>query len=190
MRSLLLLIVVVCCSQPALAAVPDPGHSAVDPCLVVCPAGDSFFHVIVRDIVGNPIAGSTVIVDLCSCSSVVPCPGEGCAQIGHTDASGSVTFAIKAGGVCAAGAFITADGVALGVRAVASPDQNGDLFVDAADVAVAVGKIGGADPTADLDCDHFVTPSDVTLIGAHQGHACDTVPTQAQSWGHVKAIYR
>ena len=189
-RSLFLLVSLLFCSQPALAAVPDPGHSAVDPCLIVCPNGDFAFHVTVRDIIGAPIANANVTIDLCACPAVALCPGEPCLQAKLSDASGNVTFNIKAGGVCTSSVSIQADGVQLGVRVVASPDQNGDLFVDAADVSVAVGKLGNSDPTADFDCDGAVSPADVTIIGAHQEHNCSPVPTQTQSWGLMKAIYR
>lgn len=188
--SLLLLLALVFCSSPAVAAVPDPGHSAMDACLIVCPNGDFAFHVKVRDIAGNPIGNSAVAINLCNCGSVIVCPGVSCVVQAVTNVAGDATFNIKAGGVCTSSAVITADGVVLGSRVVASPDQNGDLFVDAADVAIAVGKIGFADPTADLDCDGVVTPADVTIIGAHQEHNCSPVPTATQSWGHVKAIYR
>lgn len=190
MRSLLLLVVLLFCSQPALAGVPDPAHSTMDACLVVCPEGDFTFHVTVRDIAGNPIANSSVHVDMCLCPSVIPCPGEGCTYIKLTDAAGNATLQIKAGGTCLAGVLITADGVVLGSRAVASPDQNGDLIVDAADYAAAVGKLGLSDPTADFDCDGGVTNADLNVVYAHAGHSCQAVPGLQQSWGRMKAIYR
>lgn len=189
-RSLLLPLVLLLCSQPVMAAIPDPVHSSVDPCLIVCPEGDFTFRVTVRDIVGNPIANASVQVDLCRCPSVIPCPGEGCAYIKLSDAAGNATFQIKAGGTCAAGVLITADGVVLGSRGVASPDQNGDLIVDAADYAVAVGKLGNTDPTADFDCDGGVTNADLNVVYLHSGHSCQSVPALQQSWGRMKAIYR
>lgn len=189
-RSLLLPLVLLLCSQPAMAAVPDPSHSAVDACLIVCPEGDFTFHVTVRDIVGSPIANSTVQVNLCTCPSVIPCPGEGCSYLQQTDAAGNATFQIKAGGTCLGGVLITADGVLLGSRGVASPDQNGDLIVDAADYAVAVGKVGLPDITADFDCDLLVTNADLNVVYTHAGHSCQPVPALQQSWGRMKAIYR
>ena len=188
---LLIFSIAILWSAPSRADVPDPGHSAVDPCLVVCPQGDFAFQVIVRNIVGIPIPNSQVIVDLCGCTEVHPCPGEPCQITGLTDASGTVVFHIKAGGTCSTGAAtVRADGVLLANRFVASTDQNGDLFVDASDVAIGVGKIGSGDYTGDLDCDGAVTSADVTIIREHGGHMCGAVPTLPSSWGRVKAIYR
>src|SRR5262249_11520718 len=155
-RFLLLLLVPmsVVSMSAARAAVPDAALSSVDPCLIVCPGGDFTFHVTVRDVAGVPIANSYVTIDLCHCARVHVCPGTPCPVAMHTEAAGTANFQIKAGGVCPdSPVSVRADGVPLRMRGVASPDQNGDLIVDAADIAVAVGKLGTSDNTADFDCD-------------------------------------
>jgi hypothetical protein len=179
-------------SGPARAGVPSPPQSSVDPCFVVCPNGDIAFHVVVRDVASLPIANAVVIIDLCSC--VGPtfniCPGIACQVAALTDLNGAAVFHINAGGTCDSPVNVYADGVLLAARRVASPDQNGDLIVDAADASILGGKIGTTDPSGDLDCDGSVTPNDMSVRALHAQHACGIVPTNAQSWGKVKAIYR
>ena len=173
----------------ANAAVPSPATSHVDPCLVICPNGDFAFHVIVRDAANNPVGGSSVVINFCNCPGVHLCSGP-CDLLATSDATGAVTFQIKGGGICSA-ATVSADGVILAIRAVASPDQDGDLSVSAADIGIVNGKVGSADPTADFDCDGSVTAADVGIATAHGSHVCQgPVPTEPRSWGGLKAFYR
>jgi hypothetical protein len=194
-RSLLLLLppcLALLSAPSANAAVPDPLRSQVDPCLVVCPAGDFTFHVVVRDVANVPIAGATVVVNLCNCPSVHLCSGP-CDVLATSDAAGNAFFQIKGGGICPGGvASVTADGVLLASRTVASPDQDGDLSVTSADIAIISGKLLlPYDPGADLDCDGTVSNADVSIASSHSSHNCQgVVPTEGQSWGKVKAIYR
>src|SRR3989442_1095015 len=53
--------------QVVRAGCPAPPTSSMDPCLVVCPAGDSVFVVHVRDWTNTPVAGADVTVDFCGC---------------------------------------------------------------------------------------------------------------------------
>jgi len=41
-----------------------------------------------------------------------------------------------------------------------------------------------------LGRDGSVTPNDQTFRAQHAQHACGVVPTQAESWGRVKSMYR
>lgn len=189
---LLLFAFVSLASGSAGAAIPSPSTSTVDPCFVVCPFGDIAFHVTVRDIANNPVANSSVLVDFCSCPGVHFCPQDTCPEISHTDILGRVTFLIHAGGTCPdLSVRISADGVLLATRRVASTDQDGDLDVDAQDRAIANSKVGSGDPTADLNCDSAVTAADVTYLEQHLGHDCfGAVPTLPSTWGKVRAFYR
>ena len=54
--------------------------------------------------------------------------------------------------------------------AVASFDQNADLTVDTADLALIEAKRGTADRTADFDCDNAVTDADLAIAAGHLGH--------------------
>jgi hypothetical protein len=158
----------------------------------VCPDGDFTFHVTVRDIANAPVPGAAVVVNLCNCSSVHLCSGP-CDILVVADAAGNASFQIKGGGICASGgATVTADGVILATRAVASPDQDGDLSVTAADIGIINAKESlPYDPGADLNCDGLVSNGDVAIATAHIGHNCQgPVPTEGQSWGKLKAIYR
>src|SRR5689334_20762333 len=96
-RSLLLLLLSCLALLPPLsasAAVPSPANSQVDPCLVLCPAGDFTFHVVVRDIANVPVAGASVVVNLCNCPNVHLCSGP-CDVLVTSDAAGNATFNIK-----------------------------------------------------------------------------------------------
>lgn len=190
-------------SVGAAAGVPSPAHSSVDPCLVVCPAGEIVFRVVVRDLNHSPVANSYVVIDFCGCASVTLCPVSltdpyqrlnACQILKITDAQGSADFAIRAGGGCSSlGARVLADGILLAQRDVASPDQDGNLMVDLADLSLAEAKRGSADPAADFDCDGLVTDPDVDFVVLHGKHDCpppDPTPATRRSWGEVKIIYR
>jgi len=180
------------CATIASAQVPDPTTSSVDACLIVCPRGDFALHVTVRDAVGNPIAGSTVNVDICPFSTVHFCPSAQCALQSITGPTGQVAFVFEAGGIANGPVNVIADGVFLRQLPVASPDRNGDLVVDATDVALVTARVGMVDRTADFDCDQGVVDAqDVAVAQAHVGHVCSG-PTRMSpsSWGTVKTLYR
>ena len=179
-------------SLAASANVPSPPNCSVDPCLVICPQGDIPFHVTVRDFANVPIANSAVVIDFCSCvgHGFSFCLSLPCRVVAISDIAGRATFNIPGGGLCATPVSVYADGVLLASRTIASPDQNGDMTVDAADAAILGGKIGTTDPSGDLDCDGSVTPNDQSTRALHAQHSCGAVPTQEQSWGRTKAIYR
>jgi len=202
LRSLLLCAML---TLPAVAAsgVPSPSNSTVPFCLLGCPAGDMVITIVVRDLANNPVTNSTVVLDFSACPAFTLCPVEPTDPYiydapsrtvrAFTDASGTVRFPLRAGGVCgtANGVRVFADGVFLAGRTFASPDQNGDLFVNAVDQGIASAKLGFADPTADFDCDGGVTAADLGVVAAHLSHGCSgPTPTRAKSWGSVKIIYR
>ena len=174
------------------AAVPSPEHSSVDPCLIVCPAGDIAFTVIVRDAADQPVPGSFVQVSFCA-GGVTRCdPLTVCDAGGTTGLDGRIVLHYAAGGTSAAPADVHADGILLATRPIASPDQDGDQSVGAADVAIAQAKLGMVDPTMDLACDQgVVDQADLDVQALHLGHFCDqSVPVQPGSWGKVKALFR
>jgi hypothetical protein len=98
------------------------------------------------------------------------------------------------GGVCSAGVVVSVCGIILNYTPipVASPDQNADLLVADADVAIASGLLGSHDPRADFDGDGTVTEADIAwLTDLHGGHSCDNVvPARTTTWGLVKILYR
>lgn len=196
-RALLLALVLSCTLATTAHAitVPSPANSTVDPCLIVCPRGDVAFHVTVRDQIGAVVVGSSVIIEFCPAPSVRLCfPVTGCLVQGITDVTGYVAFAIQAGGITPPGTQIRviADGVVLATRPVASPDQNGSLNVDGADVSIAMNKLGTVDPTTDFDCDQgVVDKADLILLQSHFNHVCDVpTPDDSRTWGRVKTMYR
>lgn len=199
----LALLILSTSGVPAASGVPSPANSSVPACLVACPAGDVAFHVVVRDIASIPIAGSTVEVDLSECPGLAFCPTQGPGvtydPTSHrarmfTNSSGVADLRLKLGGACAAGARVYADGVMLSssLLPVASPDQNADLLVSNADLAIATALLGTSDPRADFDCDGTVTAADLAwLSNQHGGHSCDNVvPARPASWGRLKLHYR
>jgi hypothetical protein len=199
-RLLFLLTLAALAAMPAMssAGVPDPFRSIVDPCLTICPLGDIPFTVRVRDIAGNPIINSFVELNLCDATNVRYCPSgsSSCSRTMLTDVSGTATFVLEAGGISSGSqlASIRADGVLLAYRPVASPDQNGDLWVNGTDQGILTAKLGAVDPTGMIACDvstNVVTQADLDAQLLHMGHACGApVPVNPQSWGDLKIIYR
>ena len=185
----------------AEAGIPLPMWSTVDSRLVLCPAGDLAFHVTPRR--GSaPVAGAQLFVYFCDATGWTFDPaaqpatifffGTACAPSVFTDQSGLATFALKAGGTTADSTVaLYVDGVPFGRRFLASPDQNGDLRVDAADEVLLASKLGTHDLSADFDGDGLVTEADHTIQRAHLGHASEqaTSATPA-SWGRLKTPRR
>lgn len=190
-------------SGAAMANVPNPSDSMVDPCLVVCPAGEIVFHVTVLDFGHVPVPNSVVLIDFCGCPNVTLCPQSqtdpylrlnACQIAKITNVQGVANFAIRAGGGCSnLGARVYADGILLAQRNVASPDQDGNLMVLLPDLSLADSKRGSADPTADFDCDGLVADSDVDFVVPHGKHTCpptDPTAVTRPTWGALKTIYR
>jgi hypothetical protein len=186
-----------------LAGPPLPGDSYVDPCLHVCPAGDLVFRVI-GGRAGHPECGWPAQIDLCGCPEVRLAPTLGtepntiypddpCLPSMMLPCPDAIAdFPLAAGGVCRDAAIAVSAGLTLAtLTAVSSPEQNGDLVVDAADIALAQAKLGTTDPTMDLDCDGVVTADDLAIQSAHLGHRWEgATPSPTASWGRVKTIYR
>jgi hypothetical protein len=164
--------------------VPDAAQSSVDPCLIICPEGDSDFAVVVRDGLGNPIPAAETMVDLCDCPETSLCDSNagdaytiegGCKIVGLSDVTGTFTFAIRGGGTCSeARAVVSANGVTLGNRAIASFDQGGNGGVNIFDEEVLLDKVVNSplDPAGDLDCDGVVSGVDLALLRTHTHHSC------------------
>jgi hypothetical protein len=76
-----------------------------------------------------------------------------------------------------------------------SPDQNGDLVVDAADEAILNDKIANPSQanvlTADLNGDGILDDLDLAVVHAHTNHVCsDRTPVRRSAWGELKLLYR
>ncbi len=194
-------------AAPASSAVPSPVNSAVPDCLVGCPLGDMAFDIIVRDVANNPVANSTVVLDFSLCPEAYICTfGNGPVPYTVditartlsmlTDATGLARFPPRMGGGCAANTVrVFADGVMLGQRAFASPDQDGDGFTSnllTNDHALFYAKVGTTDPTADFDCDADVDIDDQGIFFFHASKSCFGYVDAARrgTWGQVKSYYR
>jgi hypothetical protein len=193
-----------------ISSYTDPAHCSVTARFVVCPAGDVTYDVVVRDQNWFPMAGVGVWLDFSGCANLQLCPGccagvtiDPVARTGYaaTNALGAVHYSLRMGGVCngstisvsaALMPWDTSPGVLLARSAVSSPDQNGDLDVDAADVAVVSAAIGTINWGADFDGDGRVTLSDLAwLTNNHIGHSCTgVVPARTPTWGGLKLLYR
>ena len=185
-------------AKPVLAGPPLPGESWADPCIALCPKGDLIFHLHgFRN--GSPVEAWPVEVNFCGAPGVHLAPATGaepyqiilgCRASVLTGADGVGVFAIKGGGVARDVRVEVTSPLVLAVRtAVVSPDQNGDLQVDQSDVALAEAKLGGDDPTADLDCDGAVTAADLTMLRAHLGHSAGPTAAQTKSWQGIKQLF-
>lgn len=187
----------------AWAAHPYPPACTVDPCVRLCPNGDMALHVVVRDATSQPIPFAQIVVEFTQCPGIFLCPLNGSepysisppSSVDMTvNLSGAADIPIRAGGICSGGLVsVYANGQLIAQRpGVASPDQNGDAVVNAADQAIMAAKIAGSyDPTADLDCDGTLGAVDAGIQNAHLGHSCSAaVPVMPRSWGSIKTIYR
>lgn len=171
----------------AEAKIPCVSCSEVDPRLIACPAGDSLFRVIVRDVSFNPLPGYSVSVEVCDCPGARIAPAasdlsyelvDACTAVLLTDVWGVADFYLRGGGGCSGSIDVWAAeyGIRLALpMSMASPDQDGDLVVDTQDLAMIESKLGTSDPTADLDGDGSVTNSDITIAQAHVGHMAQGV---------------
>lgn len=186
-------------AAPVTAGVPNAANSYVSAPVVFCPAGDAVLSMIIRKIV--PVPNAEVVLEFhCPGIQFPPVLGnEGyvfmtpTVIVQNTDGLGRVGFAIRAGGTCPAGGMaIYANSVPFGTRAVASPDQDGNLGVGANDLALAEAKLGNADPTADFDGDGTVTSADLDILRAHLGHHAPgmATPVSSRSWGAIKLLYQ
>lgn len=185
----------------AHAGPPYPWWSTVDPRLILCPAGDIAFHVIARRF-ETPVPGTMLVVDFCNATGwafdpaaqppEIFFPGPACLAAVYGDATGLASFALRAGGTTADSTVaLSVDGMPFGQRFLSSPDQDGDLLVNAADEAILVSKLGSNDLSADFDADGVVTAADRTFLRAHLGHATEQpVSATAGSWGRLKIAYR
>ena len=190
--------------RPALASVPDPGHSTAPACFVGSPDGAFVATVIVKDIAGSPINMSNVVLDfsfLNTCTAFSPCPTvcTGCTLnplartiSNYTDAAGVATFDLRLGGVCPNETFrIYADGVLIGTPFFSSLDQDGDQAVTGADLVRVQNAMVTGDRSSDFDCSGTVTAADLAIANAHLGHTCSgVVAVPNRSWGFVKGAYR
>lgn len=179
-RAILILALLGTSARDAHAglSVPDPANSSTPPCIVVCPAGDIPIQVVVRDRDHQPINGARVLLDLCTCTGLVYCVDtSSCLPRTSGTDTGHAALLIPAGSGCTDKMLrLYADGVVLNTYAsLASPDQDGDLAVTAADISIITSKLGLNDPSADFDCDGTVTDNDVTLARNHLGHGCPVV---------------
>lgn len=197
------LLLLASLAAPAFGGVPDPAHCTVPPCLVLCPAGDVTYTVVVRDIAGAPVSGCTVRLEFVNCNWVVVCSLDCCPgliiddlhqQVRTTsDVNGVANFPVMMGGLCpGATVGVSAAAVHLADVHLASPDQNGNLIVGADDAQHVHDLIGSTDPGADFDGDGTVTQADYDwLVNSHGGHSCtNAVPVRPRTWGSIKLLYR
>jgi hypothetical protein len=185
------------------AAIPSPPNCTVPMGFVACPFGDVGFTVVVRDIASFPVAGAVVELDFGACPGFGLC--DDCCSGVTLDlvnqrasmvagANGMATFALKTGGGCGGQhVLVRADGVLLASIPVASPDQDGTLYVSTHDQDLMTAKLGTQDPTADFDFDGWVTQADMDwALQNHAGHSChgDVVDARRPTWGTLKVRYR
>jgi hypothetical protein len=157
----------------------------------------------VRDVGNLPVANCEVSLHFDACPAFQICADccdgvtidpQNRAPSRHTNTNGVVTFSLRLGGVCGeqrmivrAGGYLLSDGVL-----VASPDLDGNLLVDGADLVNVYLLIGSHETRADFDGDGEVTQADYDWMRDLRGaHTCSgPVPEQTPSWGVLKLIYR
>lgn len=161
--------------SPAMAGVPSPPNCSVDPVLV----GDSNgmqigagFRVTVRDIVGNPVAGSSVTLGFFGTTrpytvqvapAAVTCPFI----VKSTDAAGHVVFQARFGGFANAPAInVQADGINLKVVPARSTDLDANGATDAFDFVHFRNNFlnSPAAPETDYNQDGVTDPFDFNIF--------------------------
>lgn len=183
-------------------------YSSADPALVLCPAGDLEFHADAR-IAPGVLAFRVfqILLDITDATGLrlagaQPDPACQLATYGGRDYAlqscspmGHAVFRLSGGG-CGTGVVLPVgnshDAVVLATPTTfLSPDQDGNLFVDGADLALVEAKLGTHDPTADFDFDGTVTEGDQSIAQAHFGHlASGSGPVAARrgTWGRLKSL--
>ncbi len=215
MLSRLLLLAGLLVATPAAGSgIPDPARSTIPQRLVMCPAGDLSAELILRDFANNPIDQAQVVMDFSGCSAFVHCAHpipQGVTNltvddvnkriVGTTDANGRLVVQVAMTGSCLSqgnpiNIQVYGNGVLLsGSSFLMSPDQNGDLIVDAADEAIMNDKIADPTPlnvlTADFNGDGILDGADLAFLQAHATHVCtDNTPVRRRAWGRLKLLYR
>ncbi len=196
------------CAIPVVAwsnceYMPAPWNCTVPPRLVACPLGDAGYEVVVRDVGNWPVVDVLVRLDFSKCSGAAFCPVQGdltawdpVARVASTwsNDQGVAAFHLKMGGICPDDSIeVLACSTVLGRSVgVASPDQDGNLVVNGADVAIVRGLLGTGSPQADFDGDGLVEADDLAFVAEqHYAHGCDgVVPTRRPGWGTLKQLYR
>jgi len=195
-----ILAVVACASVLALpgfvraetACLPAPmaGISSVPPFAFACPGGDAVYEVTVMSLPCPPL---TDPIPLFGVAVRMDFDASGCAPFTHcsssqdpwtfysdpdqtvthlTDVNGNAWFHLEMGASTGSCIQVLGESTLLGFTRLVSPDQNGDLVVDATDMAIIESRFGTTDPGADLDNNGIVNQTDRDLAGVHLGHAC------------------
>jgi hypothetical protein len=178
----------------ARAGVPDTRYCVADSNLVASPDGGFAYTVLVRDNSDAPIANATIVLDFTGSPGILLCGSQDTDHddklIGTTNASGSVTFFVKAGGTSTGRVWV---GTTLDLIVMARPrttDFDADSDVDAADQAALNALMGSAGPNGDFDRNGVVDSADAAILNSHVGGTCTATPAYQESWGAVKARYR
>jgi hypothetical protein len=205
--ALFVLAAIALVPSAAVAKIPSWQNSDVPARMLVAPDGSVEFHVVFRDIANVPIAGSVVFVDLsrctglrivgCSeCAGATPYDPETRIFETQTAADGSATIRVCGSIVCDESAaekpvWVMGDGAVVRWVTVATTDLSGNGLVDEADVALWDVRAAAGDRIGDYDGDGDLDVADRAFLSASIGAHCDAaVPTQAASWGRLKAIHR
>jgi len=187
MARLLSALLVACLLTGGFSAALASGIPSAPLCTVpvrvaLCPAGDLVFSATMRDLINNPLADVDTWLEFCAASGwVLASSGQPpaitfpqpCLPTVITDFNGVAAFALKGGGTVSGGIRLLCGGALVrNDLGLASPDQNGDLTVDARDMAILVRKIFAPtlDPTGDLNLDGHVNAGDLAVVMRHLGH--------------------
>ena len=141
------------------------------PCLLICPASDIVYRVVLKDSCGNPVCDTVnTWLDFSQCNAI-PCPGEepfwpNVFPDSCDPATGTHFFTVDAGQqgctTCPVGLIV--NGFFCRIVEARFFDTNGDLCVFPNDL------LGG--PCNDYDCDGLFTPNDQTIFDSHLDHCC------------------
>lgn len=170
-----------CC--PNIGAVgPNCDSTIVPNCLVMCPASDVPYTIVLKDANGNPVGGYPVAqmwLDFSGCPLVCPCPEEKSwprvFPNGPSNALGQVTFYVDAGIQCPPGQpcpvvlnIVLPNGTVCSkpIDRVLSTDINCNHVVEQSDF------ISTGSSCNDYNCDGIVDAVDYGFWLKHLGHHC------------------
>lgn len=176
----------------ASAGVPDPGLStssaAGSGTLLITPAGNgntlgsigAVVTVTVVDGTGTPIAGypfQDIYLDDAGTAEIALCQGGSVADF-NTNAAGVTTISggISGGGFTQAGLQVYLAGVAIGAALpinANSPDINGDLVVNLADIGSFAADFTGAYAfRSDFDANGEINLGDLGVLASNNNQSC------------------
>lgn len=175
------------------SGIPDPVNCVADTCLLLAPAGNFSYRVVLRDESFAPVSAASVVLDFVGAPGIVLCSAsdpDGDRRVeGLTDGTGTCTLQARGGGQSTGYVVVTGQGQMIRLAYPRSTDLNGDLVVTSADVTLHA-SLPASSRAGNYDCDSDCDAADRAVIQAEVGQDCATVPVLSSTWGRIKGFFR